>query len=359
MSYEVDVLTTTTELDQLAEEWQTLFASNPRLTPFQDPRWALPWARTFVRGPMVILAVRDGGALVAIVPLFRHDVDGERRLRLLGDGISDYLDAIVAADPRGVEGLEAALATLRDLRGDARAQARGLAGWDVCHFEQLAPGSALASVRADGWSSQVGEGESCPVLAVPFAEAHEAGDTTTTARAAILEHVVPREAARAYRRARRRAERDGSVQVHVADAATTERHLERLFELHTLRWRTRSHEPGIFANPAVRAFHLEVATALAPTDALRLYALAIGGHEVAVLYALTAHGRAYFYAQGFDPDFAAASPGVLVVGAALENTLARGAVEIDMLRGREPYKYAWGAVDRPTQTRRLVPLACP
>jgi CelD/BcsL family acetyltransferase involved in cellulose biosynthesis len=29
--------------------------------------------------------------------------------------------------------------------------------------------------------------------------------------------------------------------------------------------------------------------------------------------------------------------------------------EFDFLRGREPYKYAWGAVDRPCHARRLTP----
>ena len=49
---------------------------------------------------------------------------------------------------------------------------------------------------------------------------------------------------------------------------------------------------------------------------------------------------------GFDPAFSKLSPGTLTIGHAIDQAIREGATEFDFLRGGEPYKYHWGAVDR-------------
>ena len=66
----------------------------------------------------------------------------------------------------------------------------------------------------------------------------------------------------------------------------------------------------------------------------------------------TADGYLYYNA-GVDPDARDLSPGVLMVAAYVQRALAAGASRLDFLRGDEPYKYEWGAVDEPIQ-RLLV-----
>jgi CelD/BcsL family acetyltransferase involved in cellulose biosynthesis len=60
-----------------------------------------------------------------------------------------------------------------------------------------------------------------------------------------------------------------------------------------------------------------------------------------------------FYNAGIDPDAFDLSPGVLLTYAYIERALERGLRRFDFLRGNEPYKYEWGAVDEPIQ-RLLV-----
>jgi CelD/BcsL family acetyltransferase involved in cellulose biosynthesis len=43
-----------------------------------------------------------------------------------------------------------------------------------------------------------------------------------------------------------------------------------------------------------------------------------------------------------------------MIAVALEQAIMRGAVMFDFLRGREPYKYRWGALDSPTVRLRLT-----
>jgi CelD/BcsL family acetyltransferase involved in cellulose biosynthesis len=72
---------------------------------------------------------------------------------------------------------------------------------------------------------------------------------------------------------------------------------------------------------------------------------------------LFAKGRAYSYLSGFDPEFGGISPGTLAVGHAIRHAMGEGAREFDFLRGRERFKYFWGARDRPCYGRMLNRVA--
>jgi CelD/BcsL family acetyltransferase involved in cellulose biosynthesis len=73
----------------------------------------------------------------------------------------------------------------------------------------------------------------------------------------------------------------------------------------------------------------------------------------AVYYGFVANGRAYYYLSGFDPSFERLSPGTLIVHHAIQEAVREGAGEMDFLRGREAYKYGWGARDRAKRRLRL------
>jgi CelD/BcsL family acetyltransferase involved in cellulose biosynthesis len=79
---------------------------------------------------------------------------------------------------------------------------------------------------------------------------------------------------------------------------------------------------------------------------LRLLELRIAGLSAAVYYGFHHRKRAYGYLTGFDPDFSFESPGVILLAHAMEYAIREGASEFHFLRGREPYKYGWGAEDR-------------
>ena len=53
----------------------------------------------------------------------------------------------------------------------------------------------------------------------------------------------------------------------------------------------------------------------------------------------------YYYNAGVDPDARDLSPGVVMVAWYVKQAIERGARRLDFMRGNEPYKYAWGAVD--------------
>jgi CelD/BcsL family acetyltransferase involved in cellulose biosynthesis len=82
---------------------------------------------------------------------------------------------------------------------------------------------------------------------------------------------------------------------------------------------------------------------------LRLAFLTVGGRRIAAGVHFETDDGFLYYNAGIDPDARELSPGVLMVYAYVERASRTGKRRLDLLRGDEPYKYEWGAVDEPIQ----------
>ena len=63
----------------------------------------------------------------------------------------------------------------------------------------------------------------------------------------------------------------------------------------------------------------------------------------------------FLYNAGMDPSAREVSPGVTGTALYFQNRLAAGRRRFDFLRGNEPYKYEWGAVDEPIERLLVTP----
>jgi CelD/BcsL family acetyltransferase involved in cellulose biosynthesis len=296
-------------------------------TPFQSPAWLLPWWRAFHPGDLMTVAAERNNRLVGLALFYREFGHLGRRLLPVGISLSDYHDVLL--DPAEmIEVWPALIATMFE-EGD----------WDSWEWEDLPPdAAALVLPIPTDQPAQIWAHSSCPVL---------------TLAGARLSENLPRHQRAAFKLALNRARRLGAVSIEVARNDTTGVLLDHVIHLHGLRWRSRG-EPGVFADPLARQFHRNATRELHQAGLLRLYALRIGAHLVAAYYGFSDRNRAYYYLSGFDPVFAFESPGVIIVGYAIENALQEGVREFHFLRGREAYKYAWGAVDRWNQCYSIL-----
>jgi CelD/BcsL family acetyltransferase involved in cellulose biosynthesis len=322
-------------LERLRPEWEALWHAVPDATPFQSPAWLIPWWRHVGVGALLVLALRAAGRLVGLFPFYRYTRpdSGERLLFPLGIATTDYLDALVLPDAAPALGAVGRHLALR-------------AGADTWEWPQLRAGSPLLALPApEGWTAEIVAADPCPCLALPD-------------RLEALSARVSTKTLRDCRTARRRAEQARTLRWDTeADGVAAP--FEALVRLHAARWTTRG-EGGVLADPAVQAMHREALPSLHRAGLLRFHMLRLDGEIIAVLYALVdppgrAVRRLYFYLSGFDPALERLSPGMLLVGRAVEAAIAEGLDVADFLRGRERYKYFWGAEDQPTFRRRLVP----
>jgi CelD/BcsL family acetyltransferase involved in cellulose biosynthesis len=185
----------------------------------------------------------------------------------------------------------------------------------------------------EGCDDSVEAASACPVLRLP--------DST-----AALAEVYPARKRRALRLARNRAARRGGIDIVAArDPAAALGMLATLIRLHGARWQAQG-GAGVLADPRVRDFHRRSVQRSSRAGWLRLLELRIAGAVAAVYYGFQHRGCAYGYLTGFDPAYDYESPGVILLAAAMERAIRDGAREFHFLRGREAYKYGWGAEDR-------------
>lgn len=332
-SLQEEVVRSPGDLRSLEPQWRELWRRCPWATPFQSPRWLLPWWDHFAGEGLFTVATSTGGQLAGIAPMRICQDAGERRMVMLGIGVSDYLDAI--ADD-GLAG-EFATAVL-----DAALEHAG--EWDVLDLQQLrADSPLLVAPLPAGLTDHVEPQDICPVIALP-------------PRARTIDAVVTTAFAKDIRYYRRRAERHGRITFARADSHEQALDgLEWLIDLHATRWRSQGEE-GVLGDPAVRNFHRRVVPGMFDSGMLRLYTMQVDNRVIACLYNFAHRGRFYCYLSGFDPDHERIAPGKLMIAYAIEQACAEGMTAFDMLRGQEKYKYDWSPRDH-VNFRRIVTAA--
>jgi CelD/BcsL family acetyltransferase involved in cellulose biosynthesis len=77
--------------------------------------------------------------------------------------------------------------------------------------------------------------------------------------------------------------------------------------------------------------------------------LTVGDRRIGAEIHFETAGSVMYYNAGIDPDARALSSGVLLMVRLVRRAIELGKCRVDLLRGDEPYKYEWGAVDEPVQ----------
>jgi CelD/BcsL family acetyltransferase involved in cellulose biosynthesis len=356
--------------------WDALAARNPWATPFSSWAFHRAWWDAYGRNAhdqtMVVLDP-DGPAddLRAIVPLMhRHHVEptdaemhttmrhGQDRMltpvpasaKGIFFGASYHADyATILADPADVEQVAAAVvAHLEDPEIDPDHPLP----WDVVDLRRLRCGDPAADALATAfgaremalhWTLNVEREDVCPVLTLPEGIEFDdyLGGLTKKARHEI-------------RRKVRRAEAQGDTRLD--DSADPLAELDGFIDMHQKRWGALGLFPQTAGGTASRTFIRRLFELFGAAGPLRLTFLSVGGRRIgAGLHFETADGYLYYNA-GLDPDARDLSPGVLMIERYVRRAIASGKRRLDFLRGDEPYKYEWGAVDEPIQ-RILVRCA--
>jgi len=285
----------------------------------------LPWAECFAaHGSLRVLVLWSGARALFCLPLLRVEQDGQRRLGWLGEGSSDYLDALVApeAEPPLIDAVWAAL-------GELESEV------DRIELGDVPAGSPLLRRGVPGWRLQ--QAAICPKLEPGF-------------DLASFERTLPAWLLRNLRRSERRLNNQGALHWHGAVSEDVGACVEELFALHAARWSARE-EAGVLAHPSVQTFHRAAAPRLLARGLLQLELAISAGRTVAAAYTLIRR-HAYLYLNGFDPNVEGVSLGSLIIARAIRRAIAERREVVDFLRGQEPYKYAWGVAD--TRTFRLL-----
>ncbi len=356
--------------DQLSREvWDGLAARTAGVTPFSAWAFHRAWWDAYganAHEETLVIVSADAGAgtgPVAIVPLMhRHEVEPSdalthTRMRHARDlaltpvpptakavffGASYHADyATILADPS-------------DLPAVAVAVAEYLAGpegepWDVVDLRRLRCGdpagdhlaTALGAIEmANGWTLNVEREDVCPVTTIPVGVDLD-GFLATLGKKERHE----------IRRKVRRAEALGEIRL--VESADPLADLETFIVLHQKRWGAEGLFPPTPGGEQSRVFVRRLFELFGPDGRLGLTLLHVGDRIIASGIHFETDDTILYFNAGIDPDARELSPGVLMVYGYVARAIAHGTRRLDFLRGNEPYKYEWGAIDEPIQ-RLLV-----
>jgi CelD/BcsL family acetyltransferase involved in cellulose biosynthesis len=223
------------------------------------------------------------------------------------------------------------------------------APWDVVDLRRFRCGDPAADALAEALGARTGRGwtvvrereEVCPVVTFEPGADFEA-----------LLGTLDKKERHEVRRKLRRAESAGEVSlVRSADPVAD---LDAFVDLHQKRWGAEGLFPATAGGDQSRTFFRRLFELLGRDGTFQLHFLTVDGRRIAAGVWFEDADAWYLYNAGVDPEARELSPGVLMSATAIRAAIAAGRRRFDYLRGDEPYKYEWGALDEPIQRLLVV-----
>jgi CelD/BcsL family acetyltransferase involved in cellulose biosynthesis len=348
-----------------AQKWDDLVVQTAAATPFArncvQRAWWDAYGATAHDETLVVLDETDpeDERIIGIAPLMhRHEVEpGDLAAHTaLRCETAPHLAAVPATATAIFFGASyhadyaTVLAAPADVAAVCQAVAVSLAerpagDWDVVDLRRLrhddpatdALAGAFEPLAArSGWQMTRETEDVCPVLALAPGADFEAylGSLDKKERHEI-------------RRKIRRAEAAGPIALE--SSAQPGADLDAFVDLHQKRWGAQGLFPPTEGGAASRRFFAGLFEACPPAGILDLSFLTVAGKRIAAGVTFDDGASLYYYNAGVEPDARDLSPGVLMVACYIRRAIELGRTRLDFLRGNEPYKYAWGALDEPVE----------
>lgn len=350
---------------QISEsDWDALVAATPWATPFSrhcvQKAWWDAYSATAHDGTVVVTDA--SGRIAGIAPLMhRHEQepgDSSARTTLRQGGLplqpvpesatAVYFGASYHADYATI------LAAPADLPAVCDAVAAFLTGqpqsrWDVVDLRRLRQGDPAADELAAAFERRADAAgvcaireieDFCPLVTLPDGVDFE-GFLGTLGKKERHE----------IRRKVRRAEAAGPVALERSARPIDD--LDAFVDLHQKRWGAEGLFPPTEGGAASRRFFAGLFSDCVDAGIVDLSFLTVGGRRIAAGVTFDDGETTYYYNAGVEPDARELSPGVVMVACYIQRAIEQGRRRLDFLRGNEPYKYEWGAVDVPIE-RLLV-----
>ena len=332
--------------DTVVAAWDALAAGDPSATLFQRARWLRAWesllagtrtmrTRTFHRDGALV------GVLVETRELLRLPSGPGELIRLAGgDEVTDYLGPLAAPEDRA-DVADAYVAALAADRGWDEVVLGGLAldtGWPEL-LEAAAGRHGLGVVEAS-------RDAVCPVVDL------------TDGIDGYLARLPGRLRQELVRKGRKLTRDAGPYAVHTYAPADT---MAGVDDFLTQVRAGDDSKAAFFRRPDMERWFRVLAEEYGPDGTMRIHRLDVGAINAAMTVSLVdttselPQARRWgLYNSSFDPSLAALAPGMVLIRELIDEAADEGCTTFDLLRGDEPYKYRFGAVDRELRTLTLV-----
>lgn len=320
-SQTIAVLRGRADFEALASEWRAFEVTCPGALFFQSAGWVrtvfdFEAARGNADFDPVIVTLREGGALKAILPLERISTRLRRMLVPLGDRFAQVSDALVA------DGMVA-----RDVLAPMLKAAIAAAPVDLVSLQKVRAGSRLEA----GLDRPICTGQA---VGAPFEPLGEWADFDAYFQSIRVK------TRKNMRSSRNRLMRAGKLEHRISRGGEALREIV----LRTLYGRAgRLEELGLtsraFSDPAFAKFCSSLADH--PEVELMAMSLTLNGEPLSEQWGFVHNGRYYIFITTRDFALSEESPGKLHMKDVMEAAFAQGLSTVDFMTPVMPYKLTW------------------
>jgi CelD/BcsL family acetyltransferase involved in cellulose biosynthesis len=298
----------------LSDEWRDLWTCSQSFQPFCRPEWIDAYLRAFEpKADLMILAAREEGRLVGLVPLLRdlgfYDGLPVRRIRAVANAHTAEFDILHSGT------------------GDRVFRAvwdylRSLPAWD-CVQLPLLPKATVAEpflriVKEHGYDTVASNLDS---LFTPLDNASQMPEPWLQGASSRMRRVVRRQLRKVE------SEFNGKLVLRRIDAGDPVQ-LQRFYDMEASGWKGRK-RTAITNSPARLQFYTEIARSFSTRQSFSLHFLSVGEVTLAASFGLTLKNRFIGLKSGYSEEYSSYEPGHLLFAELLKDLYQRGVSEID------------------------------
>jgi len=313
----------TAEFLKLREPWNRLLVSSSQNNIFLTHQWFVSWWKCFATGKSLELLVfkDDHDALQGIAPLMR---EGNTLRFIASHEVTDYCDFIVA---RGQE--EKFYAELMEI---LKIKYSDIEALELMNLKSDSTTIAWLSHIAPqkGYSCTSFESEVAPILWLP--DSYED----------FLRGMTRRHRHELKRKLRRMNQLEGAKVVNVTDQQGLQTWIHTFIELHR---KSDPSKKAFWDKEGMVEFFKEIVHQLSDQEWVELSLLLDEDKSMALLLNFLYGDEIGFYNVAYSKDYAWYTPGLYLFHHRLSQAIAEKTRKADFLRGREKYKYYFGAKD--------------
>jgi CelD/BcsL family acetyltransferase involved in cellulose biosynthesis len=322
------------KFQQIKDVWNGILHSSDQDCPFLTHEWISSWWACFSEDNTleVLLFKNEKEIPVGAAPLMIRD--GILRF-VASEEVSDYCDFVFI---KGCE--EEFYESLFGYFNTLSSKIEKIELINV-HSSSSTLDYLPRLVSKHGFSCSVEEVEVAPVLQLPSSyEDH-------------LRNLSKKKRHELRRKLRKMKSLDGVRVEKITDSKNLRTYLDRFIDLHR---QGSSSKAKFWEKPKMAAFFHEMANRLSLQKWIELKILFVEDKILAALLNFSYSDRIYFYNVAFNRDFARYSPGIFLFDHCIQEAISSGKKSADFLRGREEYKYYFGAKD--SKIFRLILMPC-
>jgi len=311
--------------------WKELASASPYVTFFLTTEWVETWLSVYGArlNTEILLFSHQDETVGCCILVYRQDRRGPlrwRRVYLNTAGEDEHEEAALEFnDLLCKSGWEVPVAeTLRDYLVSK--------SWDELILQGCCRSAAIGALR-ETFSGLSQRCDTVPSFYVDFESVRLTGNSYETVLSSkVRKHM--RQSIRLYE------QKLGALKVESPrDIDEAMALLNQLETLHQQRWSARN-EPGAFASVRFREFHSRLIRLLFASGGVRLNRVTAGEQVIGVTYSFVRDGKVYFYQCGYSYDELQKNlrPGVVTLFLVIQEFLAQGFAEYDMMAGNAEYK---------------------